>query len=34
LTITENFQEETNTYLDPEKQVKHEKREKEWDLEL
>lgn len=29
-----DFQEETNSYLDPEKQLHHEKREKEWDLEL
>ena len=31
--LIKNFQDETNTYLDPEKQLKHEEREKEWDLE-
>ena len=28
------FQEETNTYLDPEKQLEHEERKKEWNLEI
>ena len=28
-----DFQRETNTFLDAEKQLKHEEREKEWDLE-
>ena len=32
--LVNKFQEETNTYLDPEKQLEHEEREKEWDLEL
>ena len=32
--LIKDFQEETNSYLDPEKQLHHEKREKEWDLEL
>ena len=32
--LIKDFQEETNSYLDPEKQLHHEKREKELDLEL
>ena len=32
--LVRDFQKETNTYLDAEKQLKHEEREKEWDLEL
>lgn len=28
-----DFQKETNTFIDPEKQIKHEEREKKWDLE-
>ena len=32
--LIKDFQEETNSYLDPEKQLHHEKREKEWNLEL
>lgn len=32
--LVNKFQEETNTYLDPEKQLEHEEREKEWDLEI
>ena len=28
-----DFQKETNTFIDPIKQIKHEEREKEWDLE-
>ena len=31
--LIRDFQKETNTYLDVEKQLKHEEREKEWDLE-
>ncbi len=31
--LIRDFQEETNTFLDAEKQLKHEEREKEWDLE-
>ena len=31
--LIRDFQRETNTFIDPEKQIKHEKREKEWDLE-
>ena len=33
-TLIRDFQKETNTYLDAEKQIKHEKGEKEWDLEM
>jgi len=32
--LIRNFQKETNTFIDPEKQIKHEEMEKEWDLEL
>lgn len=32
--LIRDFQKETNTFLDAEKQLKHEEREKEWDLEL
>ena len=32
--LVKNFEEETHTFIDPEKQLKHEEREKEWDLEL
>ena len=32
--LVNKFQEETNTYLDPEKQLEHEEREKEWNLEI
>lgn len=32
--LIKNFQEETHTFIDPVKQLEHEKREKEWDLEL
>ena len=28
------FEKETNMYIDPEKQLKKEEREKEWDLEI
>ena len=31
--LVRDFQKETNTFIDPEKQIKHEKREKEWELE-
>ena len=31
--VVREFQKETNTFIDPEKQIKHEEREKEWDLE-
>ena len=31
--LIRDFQKETNTFLDAEKQLKHEEREKEWDLE-
>ena len=31
--LIRDFQRETNTFLDPEKQIKHEEMEKEWDLE-
>ena len=32
--LVKNFQEETQTFIDPVKQLEHEEREKEWDLEL
>lgn len=32
--LIRDFQEETNTFIDPEKQIKHEEREREWDLEM
>ena len=31
--LIRDFQRETNTFLDPEKQIKHEEMEREWDLE-
>ena len=31
--LIRDFQKETNTFLDAEKQLKHEEREKEWNLE-
>lgn len=31
--LIRDFQMETNTFIDPEKQIKHEDREKEWDME-
>ena len=31
--LVKNFEEETHSFIDPEKQIKHEEREKEWDLE-
>ena len=32
--LIRDFQRETNTFIDPEKQIKHEEREGEWDLEI
>ena len=32
--LIRDFQKETNTFIDPVKQIKHEEREKEWDFEL
>ena len=32
--LIKDFQEETSTFIDPVKQLEHEKSEKEWDLEL
>ena len=32
--LVKNFQEETRTFIDPVKQLEHEEREKEWDLEI
>ena len=32
--LIRDFQRETNTFLDPEKQIKKEEREMEWDLEI
>ena len=32
--LIRDFQKETNTFIDPEKQIKHEEMEKEWDLEI
>ena len=32
--LIRDFQKETNTFIDPEKQIKHEEREREWDLEM
>lgn len=32
--LIKNFQEETRTFIDPIKQLKHEEREKEWEYEL
>ena len=31
--LIRDFQKETNTFIDPEKQIKREEMEKEWDLE-
>lgn len=31
--LVRDFQKETNTFINPEKQIKHEEREKEWELE-
>ena len=32
--LVKKFEEETYTFIDPKKQLEHEEREKEWDLEL
>ena len=32
--LVRNFEKDTNTLIDPEKQLKNEEREKEWDFEL
>ena len=32
--LVKNFEEDTNILINPEKQLKKEEREKEWDLEL
>lgn len=32
--LIRDFQRETNTFIDPEKQIKHEEREGKWDLEI
>lgn len=32
--LVKNFEEETHSFIDPVKQIKHEEREKEWDLEI
>ena len=32
--LVKHFENDTNTFIDPVKQLKHEEREKEWDLEL
>ncbi len=32
--LIKNFQEETRTFIDPVKQLEHEERKKEWDLEI
>ena len=32
--LIRDFQKETNTFIDPAKQIKYEEREKEWDLEI
>lgn len=31
--LIRDFEKETHTFIDPEKQIKHEEREKKWDLE-
>ncbi len=31
--LVKNFEKETHTFIDPEKQIKYEEMEKEWDLE-
>lgn len=31
--LVRDFQKETNTFIDPERQIKHEEREKEWEIE-
>lgn len=32
--LIRDFQKETHTFIDSEKQIKHEEREREWDLEM
>lgn len=32
--LVKEFEKDTNTFIDPEKQIKHEEREKEWELEM
>lgn len=32
--LVRNFEKETHIFIDPVKQLKHEEREKNWDLEL
>ena len=32
--LVKNFEEETHSFIDPQKQLEHEEREKEWELEL
>ena len=32
--LVKHFENDTNTFIDPVKQLKHEEREKEWDLEM
>ena len=32
--LVKKFEDETHTFIDPKQQLKHEEREKEWDLEL
>ena len=32
--LIRDFEKETNTFIDPEKQIKKEEKEKEWDLEI
>ena len=32
--LVKKFEDETHTFIDPEKQLKHEEREKKWDLEI
>ena len=32
--LVRNFEEETRTFIDPQKQLEHEEREKDWDLEI
>ena len=32
--LVKHFENDTNSFIDPVKQLKHEEREKEWDLEM
>lgn len=32
--IVRDFEKETRTFIEPEEQIRHEKREKEWDMEM